>query len=340
MNQLIIILFCLIFGYALIRTRALASGAGGVLGQVVIRFSLPGMILLQVPKLEIGPDPILWIGASMPWVLVLGAWALLGKALAPWLERRGWTRGEIGAAVLMAGLGNTSFVGLPLLEAIVGPQVLPFATFLDQAGSFLALAILAPWIVATYGPQNLTARPNAFAQVLRFPPFQALCVALLASALSRSLGGAPFFEIAPAWLEPSIARIAATLVPISLLSVGMRLAETRPSAQAGSTSARVALTREQVSVALTYKMLLAPAAYALALSGVWALADGTRIDPDYLERVRVIVLESAMAPMITAGVVASESGLSERIPALALSIGIPLSLVSVPLWNLLLQRLW
>jgi predicted permease len=56
---------------------------------------------------------------------------------------------------------------------------------------------------------------------------------------------------------------------------------------------------------------------------------------------RVTILESAMAPMIMAAVVADEFDLDRQLANLMVGVGIPLSLVTVPLWNAspLLQRL-
>ena len=51
---------------------------------------------------------------------------------------------------------------------------------------------------------------------------------------------------------------------------------------------------------------------------------------------RITILESAMAPMITAAVVAEEFKLDSEIANLMVGLGIPLSLLSVYLWNLFL----
>ncbi len=47
----------------------------------------------------------------------------------------------------------------------------------------------------------------------------------------------------------------------------------------------------------------------------------------------VTVIESAMATMITAAVVANEFNLDNELTNLMVGIGIPLSLATVPLWK-------
>src|SRR3546814_1439744 len=57
--------------------------------------------------------------------LVLSQWLVFGMA---WLvfamlgRRLQWSRSRIGALTLVAGLGNTSFVGYPLIEALRGQE--------------------------------------------------------------------------------------------------------------------------------------------------------------------------------------------------------------------------
>jgi predicted permease len=64
-------------------------------------------------------------------------------AVALVLVRRGGSREQLGALALCCGLGNTSFVGLPLIEAIAGKEALGPAAVVDQLGSFLALFVFA-----------------------------------------------------------------------------------------------------------------------------------------------------------------------------------------------------
>ena len=48
------------------------------------------------------------------------------------------------------------------------------------------------------------------------------------------------------------------------------------------------------------------------------------------------VLQAATAPMISAGILAQQSGLAPKLANTVVGVGIVLSLLSVPLWNLLI----
>jgi predicted permease len=71
-------------------------------------------------------------------------------------------------------------------------------------------------------------------------------------------------------------------------------------------------------------MVLAPV-FIWAFASLLGMSEPTR---------EIAVLEAAMAPMITATVLAMEAGLAPNLGALMLGIGIPLSLVTVPLIHL------
>ena len=57
------------------------------------------------------------------------------------------------------------------------------------------------------------------------------------------------------------------------------------------------------------------------------------------EAVRITLLEAGMGPMITGAIVAVESGLDAELCSLMVSAGVPLCLITVPLWAKLLEYL-
>jgi predicted permease len=100
-----------------------------------------------------------------------------------------------------------------------------------------------------------------------------------------------------------------------LVAVGMELS-----------FAPASLKRElpYVALGLGFKLFLAP----ILIFGIYAGAFGFTGLP-----LKIAVLEAAMAPMITAGIVAAEYELRPELAALMVGVGIPLSLVTVLAWN-------
>ncbi len=302
-------------GMLLRRTRHFPPAAPKTLNAYVIAVAVPALVLAQLPSFlrELGArvggiDASLLFLPFIPWLIFAGAIAFFGL-----LYRRGLIRrDQWGLLALSGGLGNTAFVGFPLIEALLGPKNLPPAILLDQLGTFLALSVGGTlWI--SYFHNAGAAKFNGskfFRELLRFPPF----LALLAAFVIEPLGALP-----PIW-QGTLEKISATLVPVAMVSVGAQLTLSRE---------KLRTEGRGIFFGLGYKMVLAPFLIGLAAYFVVGMRG------DYFS---VAVLESAMAPMITATVLGIEAGFAPDLGALMLGVGIPLSLATVPLLHFLMNR--
>jgi predicted permease len=159
------------------------------------------------------------------------------------------------------------------------------------------------WVLARYGHGGEGARPGAreMAQrILRFPPLLALVVGLALMPAQP-----------PAWIDFVLRSLSDALLPLAMLAVGL--------------SVRFALPREELrplAAGLALKLLALP---ALA----WALAPWLGLHGDVA---RVVVLEAAMPPMITAAALAIAHGLAPRLAAAMVGYGLLLSLFTLPGW--------
>lgn len=139
----------------------------------IIHLSLPEVTLRTLHGFVFDPRQV-W-PVLMPWVLfAIGAmvfWAI-GRSLR-------LSRASVGALTLVGGLGNTSFVGLPMIESLQGRNGLGQGLLIDQLGSYLVLSTVGVFTAALYsaGPQD-SWRAMA-RKIVTFPPFIALALALL-----------------------------------------------------------------------------------------------------------------------------------------------------------------
>lgn len=298
MSALLLLPVCLALGALVSRMARPPVGTVPVLNWWVVNIALPAVVLQLLPRVQF--DPQLWFPPVLMWLELLGAWllmALLGRLF-------GWSRNRIGALVLVGGIGNTSFMGYPLLQALRGQQGLSLGVVADQLGSFAALATLGIVIASIHAGQRVRAAA-LLQRVLRFPPF----LALLAAIPVGWVGGWP-----PV-MDGMLHAIGSTLTPLALFSVGMQL-QLRPQRHEWLPAL----------IGLGWKMLLAPLAGLLL---AWCLGIHGPI--------RVAgVLQAAMAPMITAAIIADQYGLEPPLANTMLGFGILLSLVTIPLWNLAL----
>ena len=296
---------CLLAGLALARSGRLPDNAHASLNAVIVHISLPALTLHYLHGFSFDAGHLAPV--AMPWLLfALGALVFWGIGRALRLSRP-----TVGALTLVGGFGNTSFVGLPMIEALYGESGLPLGLLIDQLGSYLALSTVGITVAAFYAG----AQPGAalsFASVARkvftFPPFVAMVLAL-------ALVPVKF----PEPVDLALARIGDTLAPLALLSVGLQL-------RFGALRRRFA----DVSVGLAYKLLVCP---ALTVAVLWALDAGPGMAS------RVTLIESAMPPMIGAGIVATQAGLDNELVSLLIGIGIPLAFVTVPAWNWLYKSI-
>ena len=220
-----------------------------------------------------------------------------------------WNDSKTGALILTVGLANTSFVGIPILEALIGNEAVPIAILLDQAGSFLTLSTLGIIIAAVYSGAKITPK-FVIRRVFTFPPF----VVLLLSSIWFVLIGRSHPD-SLVGIYPSMEKIAATLVPLALFSVGYQL----------HFDLKVLKKRWiPLSLGLSFRLLIFPAFFSFFYLKALGGNDLTT---------QVVVLESAMATMITSAVVANEFNLDSEISNLMVGLSIPLSLITVPIWK-------
>lgn len=292
MANLLIIALSLIIGIGLRRIKTIPDNAHLTLNQIILYVALPALIFKSIPGLDWNPS--LMALCLVPWFLFFLAWGVFGKST--------WSDETKGALILTAGLGNTSFVGFPIIEALYGSEGLRYAIFLDQPGTFLIVSSLGLVVANRYSSGVLRKRDLAL-RILLFPPFLSFVVALLLIAIGWKPSGTG---------ELILDRLANMLTPLALISVGLqlRLGDIRTEGK-------------YVFAGLVFKLFISPliilgAMYALNITGTMG---------------RVAVMEAAMAPMVTATIVAQAHGLRPKLAGLMLGLGVPLSFLTLLLWK-------
>jgi predicted permease len=300
-----LILAMLLLGIAFQRFRVLPDNAAEVLNRFVLYVCLPAAVLRFAPQLELRPA-LLGV-VAVPWLL-LGATVLAVKALARPLRLR---RDEQAVLVLTVALGNTSFLGYPLVRALIGEQALPYAVVYDQFGAFLILSTVGLWVLARGSAEEDTPPPGARAMLRRvftFPPLLALLLGLTLMPAEP-----------PVFLANGLRILSDALLPIVMVAIGLQIRFRLPHDEL-----------RPLAAGLLLKLALMPA-LGLGL----AIALGMRGD-----MARAVVLEAAMPTMITASVLAVSHRLAPGLATGMVGFGIPLSLLTVPAWAWLLLRLF
>ena len=300
MENFFFILAYLAIGALLRRLPTMPENSGIALNMYVLYVALPALILKNVPQLQFSAE--LLIPAVTPWVLLVAVVAVvlgLSKVF-------NWSREVTGALLIILPLGNTSFLGFPMTEALFGADAMPYAVIYDQVGSFIALAIYVTIIAALYSPN--AARPSVKGitlKIVTFPSFIALVIGLF--FLGKSYP--PFFS-------QLIDNLAITLVPVVMIAVGFALT--------------IKFSKSEISPlisALGIKLVMMPALAAL----LWFSFGQSGVAVD------VSIFQAAMPPMISAGAIAIMAGLAPRLVSGIIGLGILLGLATLPIVFWLLQ---
>ena len=133
MDNIIMLFVCLAIGMALRWFKRVPDNAHTSINGFIIYVSLPAMTLLLIHAVTL--DSSLLYAVLMPWLLfaasVLLFW-VVGRALR-------LPKATTGALAVVGGLGNTSFIGLPMIESFYGPSGRPIGIMIDQLGSYLVV---------------------------------------------------------------------------------------------------------------------------------------------------------------------------------------------------------
>jgi len=294
-----LILAMLALGLLFQRLRVFPENAGEVLNKVVLYVLLPAAVLIYAPRLELGRDVL--AVAAVPWALLL-ATVLLVNGVTRLLKLR---PDEHAVLLLCVALGNTSFLGYPLVRALLGEDALPYAVIYDQFGAFLIMSTFGLYVLARYGGDAKPTVGLIARRIVSFPPFLALVVGLTVMPAEP-----------PEWIAGGLQRLADALLPLVVLAIGLTL--------------KLALPRDELKplvAGLTLKLLVMP---LIALGLAAALGMTGKLHD-------TVVLESAMPPMITAAALAISHKLAPGLAAAMVGYGILLSLITLPAWAWLLQ---
>jgi predicted permease len=301
MENLLIIFTLLLLGMGLNRLKIIPKNGSQVLNLFIIYVSLPALILLQVPRLTFSKS--LLVPVLLPWAMLIIS-AMLVLAVSRVFK---WPRPTTGALMLMVPLGNTSFFGIPMVEAFWGMDSVSYAVLYDQFGSFLALTTYGSIILATYSGSEKPTAAAILKKICLFPPFIALVLGLFTMSI-------PY----PPVLLAVLKGIAASLVPVVMVAIGLQITLKLPP---GSWT--------PFSVGLAIKLVAAP----LIAIGLCFLFNQHSL------AAKVSVFEAGMPPMVTAGALALLAGLAPELTAALVGLGLMVSFLTLPVLFQILQAL-
>lgn len=290
MDNFALIFSAIFIGYIIGKKEIFAANTPLILNQFILYISAPALVLLKVPQLTLSLEVL--IPVFIAWV-VLTASAVAIFYLSKLFK---FSKEVTGSLMLVGVLGNTTYLGIPIIEAYFGSDALGYVLMYDQLGTFIALSTYGTFVSVYYSSTSRVNKRALFIKMLSFPPFIALLLAFL-------LMGISFHPV----ISSVLSSLASTIVPLALVAVGLQLKFKLPSHEL-----------KPFGVALGVKLLFAPLVSILicAIFGWDSMA------------AKVSIMESSMAPMITAAAIASMAGLAPRLSSAIVGYGILISFVT------------
>lgn len=197
-------------GYFLKKIGFWGANEGTVFSKTVLYVTLPCFILLALAGAKLTSEaiimPLIFIAGSLLSGLVSFLIAHFSKMSKP----------AVGTFILASSVGNTGFLGYPVILGVFGNKGLPWAAIIDQFGMALPLNTLGIAVASYYG--NPSDKGNRAMMLLKSPPFIASLIALF--LIGRQI---PDF-LRPLWRSMELFKDAT--VPLIMLFLGISL---RPS---------------------------------------------------------------------------------------------------------------
>lgn len=302
MSNFVLIAVCIIAGMVFKATKSIHPDAHKGINTWILYLALPAVSFKYLPNIQWTVEMLFPVAATF---LTSVFCFFFMKAYS---RSRGYSARSRSTLELVSGYSNTSFVGFPLVAAYYGEKMLSIAVLCDQT-MFFSLSTLG--IIAAVRGGSRSGKVSAgfiLKRLVTFPPLIGCISALVLSRYIDFSAAEPFFD-----------KLAATVSPLALFSVGLQL-------KFNGWRKLV----PQMSVSMIYKLMLAPA-ITLGL----ALLIGSKGDI-----AKITIFESAMPAVLTSSIIAEQFRLNTKLTNLTIGFSIITGLVTSALWYHLIGQIF
>lgn len=302
MINFVLIAVCIIAGMIFRSTKTIHPDAHKGINTWVLYLALPAVSFKYLPKVQWSLEMLFPILSTV--LIAVGSWILV----LFYSRIKNYSRRSRSTMELASGYSNTSFIGFPLIAAFYGEQYLSIAIICDQT-MFLMLSTMGI-ITALKGGSKSGKISSIFIlkRLFTFPPFLGCISALILSQ---------FFNLD--FAEPLFDKLAATVAPLALFSVGLQLK---------FNGWRKLIP--QISTSMLYKLILAPLC-VLVLALVFDIKE---------DIAKISIFEAAMPTVITSSIIAEQFRLNTKLINLIIGISILVGFVTTGIWFEIIEFLF
>lgn len=291
--------FILLTGYFAKRLKIISQNQGIIFIDYVITFALPAMIFDKIYHIQ--------LDSSLIYVIFLGAAAnLIGTVIATYTAYKlKFSKVTVVCICLLSLFGNTTFVGIPLIQGFIGEEAINDVILYDQFVTGIPLAFLSPFILSYAGAQPSKMIQNVI-KVMKFPPFIALV-----------LGGICKIFPIPEFIFAPLKMLSASVTPVALFSIGIGLSFTC-----------IKSAWKSSLLVLFGKMIIAPTVYILTIK-----IFSVQITQQWI----VGAILCAVPPMVAASALIMKAQLDSNLAISSVALGVIFTFVTMPVLYLIMM---
>ncbi|PAF48494.1 transporter [Helicobacter sp. 12S02634-8] len=284
-------------GYLAKSMRMVGNKQSGILLGFLLNFALPAQIFTGIYHIEFEIKLLVTLLLALLCSLIGG---LLMYVFAKFLLKR--ERNTIVSMAFLSTLGNTLFLGVPLVGGALGQAYANKAILYDQICTAIPLAILTPLMMSLGGKGVFNFRSISM-RLSQNPLFLALIIGLVFKLMPFGLSE---------WIFTPIKQLGACATPVALFAIGVQIS-----------LSDIKTEWKNTFFVLFWGMVVVPSLlfFTLKLSYGTIQGDG-----------QMALLESAMPPLISSAAVIMRAGLNKKLAVSSIAFGILASACIIPLW--------
>ena len=309
-SQIFILAVVVLIGAVAAKFKVFTSDSKDVLSKVIFNISLPLMLFTNFFRLEATPRLI----TNSMLILAISGFMIFFLLFIGWISTRVFRLQGAEAAVFKVHsmFGNTIFLGFPLITALYGVEGLLYASMFQLVSTIIMWT--AGVVILSHG--NGTPWKKSLIKVLN-PNTIATVAGLIFFILSVRL---PEIVLKP------MTELGSANTWLSMLYIGAMLA----FSNVGSL-----LKKKSLYLVSFNRLILGP---ALLISIFYFIGAVTGLVPEKLVT-SVIILEASMPCMATVVIMAKEFGSDDRIAVGNVFVSTIISILTLPLVVMVLERL-
>jgi hypothetical protein len=299
MINFILIAVCILAGMIFKATKSIHPDAHKGINTWILYLALPAVSFKYLPKVEWSKEMLFPVVATL--LIAVGS----GLYMKLYCKYKGYSRRSQSTLDLASGYSNTSFIGFPLIIAFFGESMLSIAIICDQT-MFLGLSTLGIISALKGGSQSGSISAKfILKRLFTFPPFLGCISALILSQFLDLSFAEPFFD-----------KLAGTVGPLALFSVGLQLKFNGWKK-----------LMPQISTSMLYKLVLAPA-LVLVLALIFGIKGNVA---------KITIFEAAMPTLVTSSIIAEQFHLNTKLTNLIIGISIIVGFFTTAIWYQLIE---